>query len=747
MQDGRAPRIRNRAPAAVQITAEQLLREAQERQESTFRAPKQRVEDFEELHEYRGRKRREFEDRVRRTRGSIKEWTQYANWEASQNEFDRSRSVFERALDVDPRNVPLWLSYTEMELKSRNVQHARNLFDRAVTLLPRVDQLWYKYVYLEELLQNVPGARQVFERWMQWEPDDKAWAAYIKMEERYGELDRASVIYERWIAVRPEPRAWVKWAKFEEERGRLDKAREVFQTAIQFFGDEEEQIEKSQVVFNAFAKMETRLKEYERARVIYKFALERLPRSKSATLYAAYTKFEKQHGTRSVLEATVLGKRRIQYEDEVAHDGRNYDVWFDYVRLEEGTLRTLREEGATKDEEDAAMERTRDVYERAVAHVPPGQEKRHWRRYIFLWLDYALFEEIDSKDYERARQVYRTALNLVPHKQFTFAKLWIMAARFEVRRLDLLSARKLLGTAIGMCPKEALFKGYIQLEMDLREFDRVRTLYEKYLEYDPTNSAAWIKYAELETALEDFARAEAIFELGISQSSLSMPEILWKAYIDFEVDEQGDREKTRSLYERLIALSGHHKVWISYAEFEGSSMPLPRAMREEEEENEDDEPRMVAGDPVLARQVFERAYKDLKKKELKAERVALLEAWKSYEQANGTDADVAKVQGMMPIVGRKQHVDKETGQVVEDWELVFADDEKEANPASFKFLQMAHAWKSSQTKKSTGKSVLSGFTAATSERTGAPRRSSPTDDDVDMQEREEGDDDGSSGEE
>ena len=157
-----------------------------------------------------------------------------------------------------------------MELKGRNVQHARNLFDRAVTLLPRVDQLWYKYVYLEELLQNVPGARQVFERWMQWEPDDKAWQAYIKMEQRYQELDRASAIYERWVAVRPEPRVWVKWGKFEEERGRLDKAREVFQTALEFFGDDEEQIEKAQAVFNAFAKMETRLKEYERARVIYK---------------------------------------------------------------------------------------------------------------------------------------------------------------------------------------------------------------------------------------------------------------------------------------------------------------------------------------------------------------------------------------------------------------------------------------------------------------------------------------------
>ena len=73
------------------------------------------------------------------------------------------------------------------------------------------------------------------------------------------------------------------------------------------------------------------------------------------------------------------------------------------------------------------------------------------------------------KDYDRARQIYQTALKLVPHKQFTFAKLRIMFAQFEVRQLQLTAARKILGAAIGMCPKEALFKGYIQLEFDVRD--------------------------------------------------------------------------------------------------------------------------------------------------------------------------------------------------------------------------------------------------------------------------------------
>ena len=65
--------------------------------------------------------------------------------------------------------------------------------------------------------------------------------------------------------------------------------------------------------------------------------------------------------------------------------------------MEEEAWRDLKAEGATADEMEAATGRVREVYERAVAQVPPGGEKRHWRRYIFLWLNYALFEEIEHK--------------------------------------------------------------------------------------------------------------------------------------------------------------------------------------------------------------------------------------------------------------------------------------------------------------------------------------------------------------
>jgi hypothetical protein len=69
------------------------------------------------------------------------------------------------------------------------------------------------------------------------------------------------------------------------------------------------------------------------------------------------------------------------------------------------------------------------------------------------------------------------------------------------RRLD--AARKILGMALGMCPKEKLFRTYIDIELQLGNIDRCRTLYTKYLEWNPASCTAWSKFAELETSLGD----------------------------------------------------------------------------------------------------------------------------------------------------------------------------------------------------------------------------------------------------
>jgi crooked neck len=63
------------------------------------------------------------------------------------------------------------------------------------------------------------------------------------------------------------------------------------------------------------------------------------------------------------------------------------------------------------------------------------------------------------------------------------------------------------------------------MELQLREFDRCRILYEKYLESSPENCTTWIKFAELETLLGDVDRARAVYNLAIGQPALDMPEV------------------------------------------------------------------------------------------------------------------------------------------------------------------------------------------------------------------------------
>lgn len=57
-----------------------------------------------------------------------------------------------------------------------------------------------------------------------------------------------------------------------------------------------------------------------------------------------------------------------------------------------------------------------------------------------------MYEELVTKDMERARQVYQMCLRLIPHKIFTFAEIWLLYSKFEIRQKDLTAARKALVT-------------------------------------------------------------------------------------------------------------------------------------------------------------------------------------------------------------------------------------------------------------------------------------------------------------
>uniref|UniRef100_A0A914Y3B7 Crooked neck protein n=1 Tax=Panagrolaimus superbus TaxID=310955 RepID=A0A914Y3B7_9BILA len=653
----KAERVKNKAAAPLQITAEQLLREAKERElEIVPRAPRVRVNDPEEAAEQARKKRKEFEDNIRKNRNQIANWIKYAKWEESIGEIERSRSVFERGLDVDHRNITIWLQYAEMEMRNKQINHARNIWDRAVQILPRATQFWLKYTYMEELVENIPGARQVFERWMEWEPNEQAWQTYINFELRYKEIDRSRDIYQRFLHVHGHDyKNWVRYARFEERFGYAGNARAAFEAAIEFFGDDN--LDEQLLV--QFAKFEERQKEVERARAIYQYGLDRLPSSKSKGIFDGLAIHEKKYGEQLRIENVIVSKRKRKYEDQLAHNSYDYDTWFDYVNL-------LMNEQVSREEVE-------DVYERAIANIPPYEEKRYWRRYIYLWIYYAVYEELDCEDIERARDVFKACLDVIPHKKFTFAKIWIMFSQFEIRQLELTQARKIMGNAIGKCPKKKLFSSYIDMELRFREFDRCRTLYEKLVLFAPDNSSTWIKFAELETILGDVDRARAIFNMAIQQPALDMPEVLWKAYIDFEI-EQEENDHVRRLYETLLERTNHIKVWISWTEFEV---------------------RIEAFDK--ARATFKRANDSLESSPAE-ERILLLETWLEFERTHGNEEEQTAVEKLMPKrVKKRRPILAEDGTDAgweEYYDYIFPQDQ--ASKVSFKLLEAARLWREKQ---------------------------------------------------
>ena len=57
------------------------------------------------------------------------------------------------------------------------------------------------------------------------------------------------------------------------------------------------------------------LLQHERARVIYKYALDHLPKDKCQEIYKNYTVHEKKFGSRTAIEDVIVSKRRFQYEE------------------------------------------------------------------------------------------------------------------------------------------------------------------------------------------------------------------------------------------------------------------------------------------------------------------------------------------------------------------------------------------------------------------------------------------------
>merc|ERR1712113_1103817 len=538
------------------------------------------------------------------------------------------------------------------------------------------------------MLGNILGVRLVYERWMNLKPSHQVWTAYVKFELRNGEVDNIRKIYERYTACHKDNKLWIDYANFEIKNGSVIKARNIYIRAVRNLSSET----GYEKILISFAQFETLCNNYERARSIYMFALKHTSSNYSSDVYKDYLSFEKIYGDHQKIEDVIISKKRFEYEQKMQSNYISYDILFDYIKMEENNRNVYK---------------IREIYERAIAKVPPTPVKHFWQRYIYLWIKYAFFEELVMKDLEKAKVIYNTVLQLIPHKIFTFAKIWVLAAQLEIRKKNLKGARQLLGQAIGICPKEKIFKKYIEIEFYIGEINRCRKIYEKFLISHRSNCETWKKYAEMEIKVEEQERARAIYELAIQQPKLETSLSLWESYINLEIYLM-ERERARNLYERLLEKTKDVKVWLNYADFEFFTLKslLKKASMIEQVLTKKKSPDYLEQTSeyreLRARSIYERAYQCMREElsENKDEVVRVLNAWKNFEQSCVTESKekllkrVEKVQEKIPRKVKYKSYQSLGGEkkfLKRLWYYVFPDEEKPA--LGLQLLEAAYKWK------------------------------------------------------
>lgn len=692
---------RDSKPADVQVTSSDILQTANQLRQSTFKRPKQTIQDLDELKSYQLTKRKEFEQQLNKNRLNFGQWMRYAKWELEHNhDFKRARSIMERALEVNVQHVPFWVRYIEIELLHKNINHARNLLDRAVTILPRTDKLWFMYVQTEESLANYRGVRSVFERWITWKPPREVWDSYIAFEQRYDEYENMRNIYMRYIVEFPgQSEIWHRWAVFEvtvppSDSVHIARIRGIFESGIDQLAQDGNIKEDANLpsFLKLWTEWEVSVREIEKARAIYKTILDLnlLSKQQQARVFEDFSEFERKYGGIGDTDSTLRLKRILQYEKDIEEDSHDYDAWWEYIKLQEN---------------EKPNNEIISVLEKAVSTKPKHKSKlTSWRRYVFLWIKLAWYQELKMLDIDAARTTWKKAHDVMSKESFSFAKLWILYAEFELRNNSdgLEVARKILGRAIGHTSKKQLknkiFKHYIALEKKLGEWYRVRKLFEKWLELSlihdhsqgtDTGLLVLKEYVVFEQSLNESERCVGLYQAVIEFKNELDPETendnYLLSYIDF-LKEEMLYDIARQVYRDKLAVAPSAKVWITFALFE-SQILSPNQMDELESATGDEVQFLLEDHHLKAtRAIFEEAFKYYRNQKDSENAIRILEAWKDYEEAHGSQSTLKSVVDKMPTAVRKRHTVNGVEEVYIDY--VFP----EPKPVTNKFLANAQKW-------------------------------------------------------
>lgn len=550
----RLPTVKDKRPNPFQLTAEQLVSDPELylRRDMTIEPSKFLGDD--EAEEYKSSKRKKFEETLRRQKHHLGTWAKYAGWEFSLGEIDRGRSIFERAIDVDPYDPSLWMRYADAEIEAKCPGHAENVLARAVGLMPREAKLWRKFLDFQKGIGNLSGSERVLRQWAETGSEEGflAWAGF---ESGRGNEKAARGVMRRFWRVFG-ARAVVANGRFEVKMKKFGKARGVFEKGVKEFPPSALGVE----FFEEFAGFEEARGEFKRAVQIVKQGLEEFKDNKK--LLERLAKVQRRLGVSAASEAAKERRRGVE--------GLRLEGWLARAKLELSA---------------GNIEAAEAAFASGLELGPLGEGKVYRDRYVAM-------AEVASDLAERTRgkglSLIKLAMSKVKHP-----RLYIAMASMYLRGEKLDLTRKTLGRGVAETPKKEVFEFYLDLEFRLGQSDRCRKIVAKMLEMRGDKEWAWRLAAENERKFGCSERGREVVEAGGAR--------LWPVLLSYDVENPEAIRRGLDKAEKQLKSIGDREqravllgVWLKAEEeweqrgikasLEIVKAKQPRKIREGEEE-------------------------------------------------------------------------------------------------------------------------------------------------------------------
>lgn len=552
---------------------------------------------------------------------SVHLWQAWAVYQERQGQYEKARTTFERALEIDSRNPYVCHAYGLMEERLGNLKRAGELWDRALEskstaalvcqrgqlyitqgqheeaqrlYAKHVDrvrnarertEVYLSYAWLEERhFRNYAKAHDLLQEALELSPSSSlALVALARLEGRHraGEgkattrrLAKACEAIENGTAesIPEDGRIYNTWANLEAKARRYEKARKILDRGTKRYP-------RDYSLLQAAGKMEERVGNYTGARSFYASSLRVQP---SAPTLVAYALLELRKP-----ESGEVDHDRVQrlFEEALMLDPRHGPAYNSYgkILMQNGRIQSAREifergiqagcsdmasvyHGYARLEISEGNIRTaKDLLARGIKEskrVDMSMDSPHRDRAAFLAHTLGMLE-LNSDRAVVAMKVFQDGLS----RYGKSSQLLLGTALCEVKLGNEDNARYYFEQAVLSDEKHAqAWQAWGVMEMRAGNWTTAKTLFECGLRNSPRHGALWVSYAISEGRLGNTQTARELFAKGLRQAPNHAP--LFQAWASLEQREH-NYEAARTLITQALTRdkkNGHG--WLIAANIE-----------------------------------------------------------------------------------------------------------------------------------------------------------------------------------